>query len=491
MRYANPILPGFHPDPSVCRVGDWFYMVTSTFQFFPGIPVRRSRDLCDWEIVGFGIDRFSGIDLRRAGPSRGLFAPTIRHDGRGFFITCTEVDGLGNFFLRADEAEGPWSDPIPLAVGGIDPSLFFEGETAYLCSNGSAEDGDGISLCVIDRESGAVLDGPRRICPGSGGRWPEGPHLYKLGGTYYLIISEGGTEYGHMVSAFRSHSPWGPYEACPRNPFLSHRDAGAEAVQCVGHADIVEDGAGSWWLFCLGTRPLGPLLHNLGRETFLAPLAWDRDGWPIAGPIRLQMEGPLPSPPGHGPARTLTWVDDFAAPRLDPAWTSARSRPEGAHVRALGDAGGLELAGAGVGLSESLGAPALLCRPQEALECVFEALVDFEPRAEGDEAGICAYYDERYHYEAAVARRSGSRVLLLRRRVHDLELESTPIPVPDSGTILLRLAADREAYAFSFACAGASTCSNAGAGAGRSGRLGSGSAAGLCTEGTMSMSFTG
>lgn len=540
MRYRNPVLPGFHPDPSVCKVGDTFYLATSSFHYFPGIPIHQSRDLVHWELIGHGITSSEQLDLSGTPASRGLFAPTIREHGGRFYITCTEVDRLENFVIAADRPEGPWSVPLSLSQGGIDPSLFFDDDGAvYLCTGG-----DGIALSVIDPDSGVILEGPKRVCYGSGGRWPEGPHLYKRGGLYYLLLAEGGTEYGHMATIFRAASPWGPWEGCPRNPILSHRDDAGSPIQCVGHGDIVEDSAGNSWLFCLGVRPIGPQLHNLGRETFLAPIVWDESGWPVVGKdgrLGLEMEGPLeklwpgalpgtrgmpwpdvrvpegklqtrprggapegallldvgarskfPSGPGSGSnpietaepatARNVVgvdtgWRDTFAGPTLAREWSFLRERPLGMVV--FRDGGGLVLRGEAQGLSDEAATPAFIGRPQVAFDCVFEANLDFKPEIEGAEAGVAAYYDDSYHYEAFVTRRGGRSVVCFRKRVHDIVVEGAPVFLPEEGKLRLRIIASRERYVFSCEC-----------GIFRS-ELGAGMTAGLCTEGTWRQTFTG
>lgn len=518
MRYRNPVLPGFHPDPSVCRSGDSFYLVTSSFHYFPGIPIWKSSDLVDWKLVGHGISRSEQIDLAGTAASRGLFAPTIRASRGRFYITCTEVDRLGNFILSAPKPEGPWSKPIRLEVPGIDPSLFFDDDgTAYLCTGGDLGKnlGFGISLSVIDPDTGKILEEPRLATRGSGGRWPEGPHLYKRGGRYYLFVAEGGTEYGHMETVFRAASPRGPWEACPHNPVLSHRDDPTNPIQCVGHSDLVEDEEGNSWLLCLGIRPIGPPLHNLGRETFLAPVAWDLKGWPVVGDdgrLKLEMEGPLP---GRGPvsaaplsaieaaplaptgaaystttavsaaysstAVAIGWSDRFQGPGLSPEWCFLRGRPLGIEAP---PAGGLILRGGKVGLSDAAATPAFVGRPQRAFDCVFEARLEFEPEGAESEAGVAAYYDEHYHYEAFITRRSGSRVLCLRKRVHDIVVEIAALPIAEHGAVILRITANRERYEFSYACGG--SVAELG-----SGILGSGLVAGLCTEGTWRVTFTG
>jgi len=484
MRYNNPVLPGFHPDPSVCRVGDTFYLVTSSFHYFPGIPIWASSNLVEWKLVGHGISSHEQIDLSGTPASRGLFAPTIREHGGRFYITCTEVDRLGNFIIHAERPDGPWSRPFPVAQGGIDPSLFFDGDgTAYLCTGGEVESDFGIALSVVDPDSGEIFEGPRLINRGSGGRWPEGPHLYKRDGRYYLLLAEGGTEYGHMATIFRAASPWGPWEACPRNPILSHRDDARNPIQCVGHGDIVEDSLGNSWILCLGVRPLGPFLHNLGRETFLAPLLWNEEGWPTAGSggrLELEMEGPLPgSKDMSSEARGVIsgWCETFQWPALSPEWSFLRGKPPGMAV--LQECGGFVLEGGANGLSEGKTTPAFVGRPQTAFDSTFTAILEFEPETEDAEAGITAYYDDDYHYEIFVTMRGGRRAVCLRKKVHDLVVESSPAFLPEKGKIRLEIAADRTMYSFSFEYNGSRIS------------LGTGLTAGLCTEGTWRQTFTG
>ncbi|MCE5256305.1 MAG: glycoside hydrolase family 43 protein [Spirochaetaceae bacterium] len=483
MKYKNPILPGFHPDPSICRVGDIFYLATSSFHYFPGIPLWRSRNLVDWKLAGHGISRPGQMDLTRTGASRGLYAPTIRERGGSFYIACTEVDRAGNFIITAPSIDGPWSDPVMIALGGVDPSLFFDDDgVAYLCTSCSDGETAGIALSVINPASGEILAGPKVISCGSGGRWPEGPHIYKKNGLYYLLISEGGTEYGHMLTVFRAASPWGPYEACPRNPVLSHRDFAWNPIQCVGHGDLVDDAAGNWWLVCLGVRPIGSvLLHNLGRETYLAPVSWGLDGWPLVGDhgvLNLKMEGPLPGPAvDNNSGVSGDWHDEFAGPQLSSEWSSLRARLPG--VVEMEKQGGLLLSGGGVSLSLPMATPAFVGRPQQAFDCIFKTSFDFDPSSEESEAGIVAYYDDSYHYEAFVTRRSGARVIDLRKHIHDTEAVAATVSIPQEGTVHLFIETSRECYRFFYACGEAS------------GELGSGMTAGLCTEGTWRMSFTG
>ena len=204
--FRNPIIPGFYPDPSVCRVGEDYYLVTSTFEFFPGVPVFHSRDLVHWEQIGHALTRTSQLPLREAPPSGGIYAPTIRYHEGVFYMVTTNVSYGGNFYVTATDPAGPWSDPIYVDQAGIDPSLLFDDDgKVYFLSNGNGC----MSICEIDIATGKKLAPTRPSWKGTGGRYPEAPHLYKINGLYYLMIAEVGTEYGHMETIARSASPYG------------------------------------------------------------------------------------------------------------------------------------------------------------------------------------------------------------------------------------------------------------------------------------------
>ena len=221
--YVNPVIPGFYPDPSVCRVGDDYYLVNSSFQYFPGVPLFHSKDLIHWDQIGNVLDRESQLPLKGASAWLGIYAPTIRYNDGTYYMITTNVgngdNGRGNFFVTATGPAGPWSDPIWLDQGGIDPSLLFDEGKTYFVSN---PDG-AIWLCEIDAATGRQLTESRRIWEGTGGRHPEAPHIYKKDGWYYLMIAEGGTEMGHMVTIARSRDIYGPYEANPAIPILYHQ----------------------------------------------------------------------------------------------------------------------------------------------------------------------------------------------------------------------------------------------------------------------------
>ncbi|HBD68345.1 MAG TPA: glycoside hydrolase family 43 protein [Treponema sp.] len=287
MNCINPVIRGFYPDPSICFANGFYYLVCSSFEYFPGLPLFKSEDLVHWKSCGHCLTRQSQLDLRGVEASGGLFAPTIRYNPKTkrFYVVVTNVSGnYGNFFVYTDNIEsGSWSEPVRIARGGIDPSLLFDEDATYFLSNGTDDFGEeGISLCQIDIETGAVLSKAKCISRGCGGRYLEGPHLYHIGEWYYLMVAEGGTEYGHMECMLRSKDIWGPYQACPHNPILTNRNLGGYLHQASGHADLVESPEGQWFMVHLGFRQIDRWLpfHTLGRETYLEPVFW-KDDWPL------------------------------------------------------------------------------------------------------------------------------------------------------------------------------------------------------------------
>ena len=275
----NPVIPGFHPDPSVCRVGDKFYLVNSSFQYFPGVPIFESTDMQHWTQIGNVLDRPSQLPLKGASSWLGIYAPTIRHNDGVYYMITTNVGNGGNFMVTARDPRGPWSEPIWLKQQGIDPSLYFENGHCYMVSNPD----NTIMLCEIDPKTGEQLTESKPIWRGTGGRYPEGPHVYKKDGYYYLLISEGGTELAHKLTMARSKNIYGPYEGCPDNPIFTHCCMAAQSsqIQGTGHGDLVQGADGKWWMAFLAFRFIGGSYHHLGRETFVLPVDWPKGGWPV------------------------------------------------------------------------------------------------------------------------------------------------------------------------------------------------------------------
>lgn len=452
MRFRNPVISGFYPDPSVCRVGGDFYLVTSTFEYFPGVPIFHSRDLVHWRQLGHCLSRKSQLELRGCPTSKGIYAPTLRyHDGVFYMITTHMGRGYGaHFYVTAADPSGPWSEPVWVEQYGIDPSLFFDDDgRVYFTTNGKADapNGLGIYQSEIDVKSGRKLTAIQFLWAGTGGMAPEGPHLYKVNGSYYLLISEGGTSYGHMVTVARSQSPWGPFEPAPNNPILSHRSLGSP-IHATGHADWVELEDGSFWAVFLGIRPVsvaGAGAHHLGRETFLGPVTWGADGWPSVNsgePISFEMEGPsclqteleAPSP--------SVLRDPFDTSELALVWNFVRD-PEDTRYSLAERPSHLRLWGNADSLSEP--APAFIGQRQRHLNSQFSAKLDFEPTQEAEEAGITVRMSEAHHYEVAVMRSAGEKRLVVRKVVGSLRVIAVDLAVP-AGPLLLKLRSNPTHY---------------------------------------------
>lgn len=422
--YTNPILPGFYPDPSICRVGEDYYLVTSSFSYFPGVPIFHSRDLVNWRQLGHVLDRPSQLDLDGVGHSHGIFAPTIRYFNGVFYIITTNVTKGGNFIVTAKDPAGPWSDPCWLDdAPGIDPSLFFDddGKAYYIGTNevpgGGQYYGDNeIWLRELDLDNMA-LTGPRYgLWRGAmkNAIWPEGPHLYKINGMYYLMIAEGGTDYHHSVTIARSAKLTGPYEGNPGNPILTHRHLGRNyPIVNTGHADLVETQNGEWWMVLLASRPYGGYYRNLGRETFLVPVIWE-DGWPIVSPgtgrVEFQYRVPCLEDSGAVPVQVR---DDFDGNRLDYVWNTIRTPRD--QFWSLEDRNGyLRLKLRNRKLKDK-GNPSFIGRRQQHICFSASAAMEFTPGEDGDAAGLALVQSGEYHYRFEYTRQKGeNRVRLVR-----------------------------------------------------------------------------
>ncbi|OTA88018.1 glycoside hydrolase family 43 protein [Hypoxylon sp. CO27-5] len=315
--YYNPVLPGWHSDPSCTQVDGTFFCVTSTFISFPGLPIYASKDLINWKLVSHTWNRESqlpGVSWNTTGQQQGMYAATLRyHDGE-FYVICEYLGmpegNLGVVFKSKDPfSDEAWSDPVIFHPEFIDPDIFWEDGKVYVATQS-------IILQELDLETGELSQPPISLWNGTGGVWPEGPHLYKKDGWFYLMIAEGGTELDHSITIARSRSLTGPYEAYENNPILTNRGTD-EYFQTVGHGDIFQDADGNWWGMCLATRS-GPEweIYPMGRETVLFPVTWDEGQWPVLQPVRGKMSGwklPLTNRdvPGDGPFNSDPDVYDF------------------------------------------------------------------------------------------------------------------------------------------------------------------------------------
>ena len=407
--FKNPILPGFHPDPSVCMVEDDYYLVNSSFEWYPGLPVYRSKDLVNWELIGYGITRPDQVELPEGlGNSMGVFAPTIRHHEGTFYIINTCVMCRGNFYITATDPAGPWSDPVWLDSPGIDPSLFWDDDgRCYYVGHGNLSgvqqwpDQQGAWMQELDLEKRELVGEKVQLSHGhaSNAVWAEGPHLYRIDGTYLLLVAEGGTDFHHAVTFHNSDSLWGPYIPNHTNPALTHRHLGTGyPVHSVGHADLVQTQNGEWWSVMLGKR-LVDGYTLLARESFMARVEFERQNGiltPVynrgAGKLLDEQKRPdLPwTPVDPVPAR-----DDFNEETLDLQWNFLRTPYEEWYDLEEG-ALSLQLRPE---VADSLVNPSLIARRIQ--DHVFEASIHltFSSRKENEHAGMIIYRNSECHYQ--------------------------------------------------------------------------------------------
>ncbi|MCD7899682.1 MAG: glycoside hydrolase family 43 protein [Bacteroides sp.] len=441
--YKNPVIPGFHPDPSVCRVGEDYYLVTSSFEYFPGVPIFHSNDLVHWKQIGHCLTRDSQLNLKNSGPSGGIYAPTIRYHEGIFYMITTNVSDKGNFLVYTENPAGEWSDPVWLKQGSIDPSLYFEDGKCYMVSNP-----DAIYLCEINPKTGEQLTESKPIWNGTGGRYVEAPHIYKKDGWYYLLVAEGGTEYGHKVTIARSRKIDGPYQSNPANPILTHINENAQnnPIQGVGHADIIQAHDGSWWTVFLGFRPQSGSHHLLGRETFLAPVRWDKNAWPVVngdGTVSLNMDcKTLPLEPQKA-SSTRT---NFNTSALGFEWNylynpivtnySLNERP-----------GYLRLKASTVQLNHP-GTPTFVGRRQQHIECTATTAIELNESSLHDEGGITVYMNNQHHYDLFIRQgEKDKQIITLRYCLGSMQHIEKEVELP-TGKFYLQVQANNNYYSF-------------------------------------------
>jgi xylan 1,4-beta-xylosidase len=437
--YTNPVIPGFYPDPSVCRVGDDYYLVNSTFEYFPGVPVFHSKDLVNWKQIGHCIDREEQIkgDIN-------IFAPTIRHHDGTFYMITTNVTNGGNFYVTAKDPAGPWSEAIWVDMPEIDPDLFFDDNGKAYVTTSTFE------IAEIDIETGKLLSERKKIWNSTGGRYPEAPHIYKKDGFYYLMAAEGGTEEAHMVTIARSHNIWGPYIDNPANPIATHVNVAGmgKPIQGIGHADIIQAHDDSWWMVIHGYRSVTgyPPHHILGRETCLVPVSWPKGGWPVIngnGTVEVEMtHTTLPQVPVKStPART-----DFDKPQLGLEWNYIQA-PEDENFQLDSQKGTLTLLGSALQTGEK-GNPAFVGRRLTDIQFSATTRLGFDPKNETEEAGM-TLVNNGSHFDIVIQTKNGKRCLVVKLQFGQTIYESEKIALAP-GTVDLKIEGTGPQFIFSY-----------------------------------------
>ena len=428
MHYRNPVLKGFYPDPSVCCVDGVYYMVCSSFQYFPGVPLFESCDLVNWKQIGHVLTRPSQIALAEVPSSGGVFAATIRHHDGRFYMTTTNNSTQQNFYVWTEDIHGIWSDPIVVEQDGIDPSFFFEDGKTYFMSTGRDDFGvSGIIQSEIDLATGKKLTPSQSIWKGTGGRFVEGPHLYHIGKYYYLLASEGGTEYGHMLTLCRSETPWGPFENCPHNPILTNRDKAPYPVQAIGHGELVVGPDGNWYVPTLGFRQIHQWMpyHHLGREVFLTPAGLTDDGWFVCGDGTTDLAYDIPilseqQEKRHWTFENTSWDVDWCFLRHPRMENYLLSRDKAV------------LKATDVTLNE-VGSPTFVAIRQRDLVGQITCTVE----SEGCEGGISFYMCEESHYDIGVRRAGEGYEAFLRFRLGDIDHIQATLPIEEGTARIL------------------------------------------------------
>jgi beta-xylosidase len=422
VKLPNPLIPGFNPDPSIVKVGEDYYLSTSTFEYLPGLPIYHSRDLINWKVIGHVVTREGQLQMFGVPTGGGAWAPTIRHHDGVFYVVVTDAMGRGTMIFTAENPAGPWSDGLVTDIDGIDPDLAWTADgTCYMTFSGLILSGEymgkhlGIQQVKIDLATGKKLEEPRNMWKGTGLMFPEAPHLYEIDGVWYLMIAEGGTERGHGISIARSSSPEGPFEGAPNNPILSARST-ARPVQNTGHGDLVRTPDGGWVVVCLGmrTRGMTRAFSSLGRETFASNVTWV-DGWPVVEPIELNDVVPAP-----------VFVDDFSDAEISDEWLTIRRLASEIVSKRPNS---VMLTGEGRSLEHE--APVFLGRRQRRLEGVVRATVKVQGIG-----GLTMRYDEAAHYDIEI---SGTQIIARAVLSYATQEVAVAAPALESVTLFMKL----------------------------------------------------
>ena len=478
--FTNPIIPGFNPDPSICRVKDNFYLVTSTFEYFPGVPVYHSKDLVNWKMIGHVLNRASQLNLDIINCSGGIYAPTIRYNKGTYYMITTLVGGQNvhkNFIATAKKPEGPWSEPHWIAdAPGIDPSLFFDDDgKVYYSGNISPQTKlwdkhRNIWVQEIDLKKWEligkrveVLDGGEYYKKGTldgsietGVNNYEASHIYKKDGKYYLLIAHGGTSQNHAVSIWRSNHVFGPYKPNPSNPILTHRHLSKEhPYTSTGHADLVETKNGEWWMVYLAKRPYGGENHIMGRETFLSPVDWQGE-WPVVNPNGNKAQGEVVHFKPNIKENKFTDVgskDEFDAAKLQPNWTFIRTpRTEWWSLNSRKGFLRIQLRPEMVSQKAN---PSFIGKRQEHKNFSATLKMEFKPQSDKEEAGFVVERDKDYYLKYTLGLENKIPILKLTKRVGESSKDTLVAKLALEKNIqFLKISAKGVFYSFSYSMNG-------------------------------------
>jgi alpha-N-arabinofuranosidase len=469
--FYNPILPGWYSDPSICTNGKDFFLVTSTFSYYPGVPLFHSTDLLNWKQIGHVLNRPEQLHLEGQKVSEGIFAPSIGYNphNQTYYMVTTNV-GRGNFFVKTKDPLGEWSDPIWLPdVHGIDPSFFFDDDgKAYIVNNDEPDGGStyeghrAIRVSEFDVENDRTIGGSKMLVNGGVNLaekpiWIEGPHMYKINGNYFLMCAEGGTSVNHREVIFKSNTPLGMFKPCNENPILTQKHLNPERplpVTCAGHADLIQKDNGEWWAAFLACRPIDNKFENLGRETFLMPVHWSKDGIPQITKDKevvtriIQMQGVK-----RDSANTFGNFqkrDDFDASELGLEWMTLRGN--GSELYSLTqEEGYLTIKCANIASNE-LKTPAFIGRRLQHHQFESSTSMYFSPKSEHESAGMLLMKDETHQY-LLVVEKANERVQISVKKVGDKSVDTLISNTinPEDKAIQLKTASNGNAFSFYYA----------------------------------------
>lgn len=478
-QFENPILPGGYPDPSICRVGDTFYMVNSSFEYFPGLPIHKSKDLVNWELISHGLHRPSqcsgDVNLIDVQSDGGIHAPSIRYNKGWFYIITTNVyhhahtqtTDFVNFILKSKSPEGPWSDPIVIkGAPGIDPDLFFDNDgRVWYVGNQMPKNpnfqGEGeIWLQELNPENWSLIGDRHLLWRGAcGGVWAEGPHLYKRHGVYYLLIAEGGTSFNHAVMLAASSSITGPYESNDRNPVLTTRHLSYDNwVHSVGHADLIALEDDRWFMVALGVRGDINRSSNMGRETHLVPVQWEKEPfdwkspryeWPVisttSGTIQKYNELPFV----NGLQNPITDLKEgFDVPFLNNSWNFRRV-PNANAFSLTSHPGYLRLYSNRAAFRKRTSYNFLGVKQIQSV-FKFEADMWFDPKNKSSEAGIAWVQKDNYYLTFSVSLSKQGQQLELKMKSPDQDVAVIASKSLEGyqGKIQFKIEANQDEYTF-------------------------------------------